>query len=345
MDTKRVLLTGAGGFIGSHVLAHLLTNTDWEVVATDSFRHKGKTDRITPVLADHTDEEPGSRRRRVQVVTHDLTAPVSEQLAARIGHVDYVLAVASESHVPRSIADPVGFVHNNVDVALNTLEYCRKYWAEKVILLSTDEVYGPVTGTALAMHREWSPVVPSSPYSASKACQEAIATSYWRTYGLPVAVVNCMNLVGEMQDAEKFVPLVVRAVLRGEEVAIHGKRGNIGTRIYQHPRNLADALLFLLQKVELSGWQPGDIRPERVNVVGQDRLDNLELAQKIAGILGRPLRWHLQPFATARPGHDEHYGLDGSYLAVLGWRPPVPFETSLKNTVLWTAEHPEWLLP
>jgi dTDP-glucose 4,6-dehydratase len=336
----RLLLTGAGGFIGSHVLAHVLANTDWDVTATDSFRHKGKTDRIELVLASHPEED---RRSRVTVVHHDLAAPVSEQMAARFGHVDYLIAMASGSHVPRSIADPTGFIRNNVDVALSTLEFARAYRPEKTILISSDEVYGPADkGTA---HLEWAPVIPSSPYSASKACQEAISIAYWRTYGLPVGIVNCANLVGEMQDQEKFLPTVLRKLVNGEMIGVHGEPGNIGTRFYQHPRNLADALVFLLQHVPLPGWSRGETRPERFNVVGLEEMSNLELAQEAARIAGLPLRYRLEPFPADRPGHDQRYGLDGSKLAALGWRQPVPFRTSLEHTVRWTLAHPEWLLP
>ena len=136
--TKRVLITGAGGFIGSHVLEHVLTTTTWQVVCTDSFRHKGKTDRIAQVI-----EGQARWRPRLQVITHDLSAPFTDQMIYRMGRVDYVLALASESHVDRSIDDPVPFIRNNVNVALSTLEFCRTIKPEHVILISTDEVYGP----------------------------------------------------------------------------------------------------------------------------------------------------------------------------------------------------------
>ena len=141
---KRAILTGAGGFVGHHLLEHLLVNTDWEIIATDSFRHQGKTDRIAEVLAAHPDQA-----HRVEVITHDLTAPFSAQMTRRIGHVDYLAAVASESHVDRSIADPVPFVRNNTDVMLNTLELARVIKPGVVLHVSTDEVYGPSPSESL----------------------------------------------------------------------------------------------------------------------------------------------------------------------------------------------------
>lgn len=350
----RVLLTGAGGFVGHHCLEHILTTTDWNVVATDSFRHRGKTDRIAQVLRDrpaHIKPWP----ERVSVITHDLAAPFSDQMVHHLGKIDYVIAMASESHVDRSIEDPAPFVRNNVNVALSTLELCRVIKPEAVIWISTDEVYGPLVPvkrrppnsrwleTGMPPHIEWSPVLPSNPYAASKAAQEALAIAYWRTYGVPAQIVNCMNLIGERQDPEKFVPKLIKAVSTGQEVGIHGTAGNIGSRHYLHARNLADALVYILQNLPPAVF-PAASRPGRYNVAGPDRQTNLELAELVASVVGEPLRYRLVDFHSARPGHDPHYGLDPAKLTGLGWRPPVPFAESLARTVKWTLANPEWLL-
>jgi dTDP-glucose 4,6-dehydratase len=337
---KHVLLTGAGGFIGSHVLRHLLTSTDWHVTCTDSFRHMGKTDRIAQAIQDLPDGVHLSGR--LSVITHDLTAPISPQMAHRIGAVDYVIAMASQSHVDRSIEDPRPFIENNVGVILSTLEWARAAEPAHVIVISTDEVYGPV-GPGYA-HPEWAPILPSNPYAASKAAQEAIAVSYWRTYGLPLTVVNCMNLIGEMQDREKFIPKVIAAVRDGGVVPVHGQPGNIGSRHYLHARNLADALVFLLGRGAPPRFGAAP-RPDRWNIAGPDRVSNLELAQLVADAAGRPLRYDLVDFHSTRPGHDPHYGLDPGRLEAAGWKPPVPFAESLERAVAWTLAHPEWLLP
>lgn len=353
----RVLLTGAGGFAGAHALEHFLVNTDWEVVCTDSFRHKGKVDRISEVLNKNnlwvTDEGP-YWYKRTRVVTHDLTAPFSNQAIDRMGEIDYIVAFASESHVDRSITDPVPFVRNNVDVALNTLELARTIKPKSVIWVSTDEVYGPVEAMDLLGHREWDTIMPSNPYSASKASQEAIAFSYWRTYGVPIQIVNCMNMIGERQDPEKFVPLVLSKVLKGETVKIHAKdKDHVGTRHYLHARNLADGILFLLKnqyprafgETHAFAWQGAVDKPDRYNIACPDRIDNLTMAQYIAAFAGMSnFKYEFEDFHSQRPGHDPHYGLDPAKMESLGWTPPIGLWESLKKTVEWTMANPSWLI-
>jgi len=329
------MLTGASGFAGSHVLRHLLAETSWQIVCPVTFRHRGNSGRIASAL-----EGNDAWHERTKVIMHDLTAPLPS-LADRAGRCDYVIAMASESHVDRSITGPVPFIRNNTDVILSTLEYARLAEPESVIVFSTDEVYGPM-GDGDAPHAEWSPILPSNPYSASKACQEAIAIAYWRTYGVPVVIVNSMNLLGEMQDPEKFLPMLISKISKGESVPVHGTPGNIGSRYFIHARNVADALLCILRELPPAGF-PAASRPDRWNVVGERRLSNLELAQMTAAVMGRPLRYELTDFHSARPGHDPHYGLDGSKLAAAGWKPPVGFAESLERTVRWALSHPEWL--
>jgi dTDP-D-glucose 4,6-dehydratase len=688
----RVLLTGAAGFVGHHCLEHLLVNTDWDITATASFRHRGTADRISQVLDGHPDW-----KRRVTVLVHELTAPFSPQAVERITGkqgLDYIIAMASESHVDRSITDPVPFVRNNVDVVLTTLELARQLNPSKVIVVSTDEVYGPCEpGHG---HPEWSPIIPSNPYcvsmgtdivtrrglvpieefsvsqhrtlsrdgtnsgipdglarrtwqfphegemlriqtregreeitcttehkffaranshasggtkmverraadlsvgdrvciarklpfpqdvlepepeyarllgywiadgsysnkryryvrladqdrgmidfyreqaqtvcgvapksstgafgnvykhgskncwylqfasvllrdridlsdrlnvidqalnfgpqalgqfvagwidgdgsityegelakrvtiscydarlrkqlkfllrrlgviavddtdwnrlsitdsrslqllheaapsrkwrcdaqfrtpqrkpgraanwmwariehidrvpsdgkvydleigkyhnylasyflvhnSASKAAQEAIAISYWRTYGVPVILTNTMNIIGERQDPEKFLPMLIRRISRGETVTIHGTPDHIGTRHYLHARNAASAWLFLLRDYTATpSMYPAADRPDRWNVAGPEPVSNLDLALQVATIIGKPLDYELTDFHSARPGHDPHYGLDPSRLHTAGWKQPVDFEESLIRTVEWALDHPDWL--
>lgn len=335
---ETLLLTGGGGFIGAHTFAHVMHNTDWDIVIIDSFRHKGKTDRITEMLESHPDW-----RKRLRVITHDLTAPFSEQTIERIGKIDYIINMASESHVDRSITDPRDFIENNVHLTLTMLEYIRKNPVKKFIQISTDEVYGPAP--AGHNHKEGEPHKPSNPYSASKSAQEDICYAYWRTYNLPICITNTMNIIGEMQDPEKYLPMLIKNININKEVTIHANAdgSKIGSRYYLHARNQSDALLFLLKNVDFPKYST-EIEMARYNVVGEYEIDNLQLAEKVAKILGKKeLRYVLVDFHSSRPGHDLRYALDGSKLAALGWKAPLSFDDSLKKTVEWTISHPEWL--
>jgi dTDP-glucose 4,6-dehydratase len=338
----RILVTGAAGFVGHHVVEHLLRLTEHEVVALVSFRHSG-----CPLRLAHLQEHG-----RLSICYHDLRAPISERLAVTVGDVDAIWHLAAESHVDRSIEDPVPFFANNAYATLHMLEWARRIQGLRQFLqFSTDEVYGAaLTGQA---HKEWSPIIPSNPYSASKAAQEAAAIYGWRTYGLPVVILNTMNMVGERQDPEKFIPKLIRCLVAGREVPIHGRAAGdiwhqerpvervIGSRMYLHCRNLASALVFLVDRPPAR--YPEAVMPDRWNVAGEREIDNLELAELVAEMVGRPLRYRLVDFQHARPGHDRRYALDSTKIREAGWVQPINLESSLRKTVQWTLAHPEWL--
>jgi dTDP-glucose 4,6-dehydratase len=339
-ETKRILLTGIGGSISAHFLAHIFHNTNWDIVGIDSFRHKGWTDRVKLMLDSHPDW-----KERLTVITHDLAAPISPIMREKIGHIDYVINMASLSDVEASIKDPVPFIQNNVSLVINMLEYAREAKPEVFIQISTDEVYGASASKFGDLRKEWDPIIPSNPYAASKACQEAIAISYWRTYGVPVIITNTMNNISELQQASKFPVMIQKAIMRDEEVIIHGREGQIGSRSYIHSRNFADAVLFILKNTLPHMHVPNSAdRPDRYNIAGDKQLDNLELAQVIAKLMGKELKYKLVDSHSARPGHDPHYGLDMTKLRTLGWKSPLSFEESLKNVIDWQTEHPEWIL-
>lgn len=337
---KRVLLTGVGGSIAVHFLAHFMHNTDWEVIGIDSFRHKGWTDRLAVMFEAHPDW-----KERTTIYTHDLIAPFSPLLKEKIGHIDYLISMASLSDVEASIQNPVPFVKNNIDLTLNLLEYAREIKPEVFIQISTDEVYGAVSSKHDDLRSEWDPIVPSNPYAASKAAQEAIAISYWRTYGVPVIVTNTMNNFGEMQQSSKYPAMIQKKIAAGEKITIHGKEGHIGSRSYIHSRNFADAILFILKNCPPHMHVPNTAdKPDRYNIAGDMQLDNLELAQKIASLMGvEKLDYELVDTHTQRPGHDPHYGLDNTKLNNLGWTPPLSFEESMKNTIEWQSNNPDWM--
>lgn len=328
---KKLLLTGVAGFAGAHCLEHLLENTDWDIYGVDSLKHSGNIARVEQVLAKKPDWN-----ERFNFLLIDLAKEPNKMMELPL--VDYIINMASESHVDRSISTPVPFVKNNVDLTLNVLEYARLASPDVFIQISTDEVYGPMTEEPYV---EWERFLPSNPYSASKAAQEMIAISYWRTYGVPLVITNCMNMIGEMQDVEKFVPLLIKKMLANEEVSIHGSPEDMGSRYYLHARNHADALLFILENVPPVDYDQDHHYPEKFHIIGDTRVGNLEMAEKVARLIGQPLHYKFD--ASVRPGHDLHYGLDGSKLHALGWRMPLSFEQSLKRTVDNYMEHPQWL--
>ena len=336
---KRLALTGTGGSIAVHFLAHIFHNTNWDIVGIDSFRHKGWTDRVVAMLKEHQEW-----KERLTIITHDLTAPISPIMRDRIGHIDYIINMASLSDVEASIQNPVPFIKNNVDLVINMLEYAREVKPEVFVQFSTDEVYGASSSKYGDLRKEWDSIIPSNPYAASKAAQEAIAISYWRTYGVPVIITNLMNNFGEYQQPSKYPVMIQKAVMNNEEITIHGREGQIGSRSYIHSRNTADAVLFILNNYPPHLHVPNSAdRPDRYNIAGDLQLDNLELAQLIAKLMGKELKYKLVDSHTARPGHDPHYGLDMTKLRTLGWKSPLSFEDSLKNTIEFQINHPEWI--
>jgi dTDP-glucose 4,6-dehydratase len=337
---KRVLLTGIGGSIAIHFLAHIMHHTDWDIVGIDSFRHKGWCDRVKEVMKLHPEWN-----ERLTVVTHDLNAPLSSMTKEKMGKIDIIISMASLSDVEASIKDPVPFIQNNVNLTLNLLEYAREIKPETFLQISTDEVYGAVNSKHDDLRKEWDAIVPSNPYAASKACQEAIAIAYWRTYGVPVVITNTMNNFGEMQQSSKYPAMLQKWIAEGKKITIHGQPGKIGSRSYIHSRNFADAVLFILQNHPPHMHVPNSAdKPDRYNIAGDKQLDNLELAQTISSLMGvTELDYELVDTHTQRPGHDPHYGLDSSKLYSLGWNPPLSFEESMKNTIEWQQQNPIWM--
>lgn len=338
---KRVLLTGAGGAIGCHVLAYLLEKTNWQVIALDSFaaEHKGFYDRITEVCKGHP-----FWRRRLTIVQHDLRAPFTSRQVENMGKVDYILNLASRSDVQNSVDDPLPFVKNNTDMMLSILEYARQAKPEVFLHFSTDEVYGPADRDGTG-HAEWDPILPSNPYSASKAAQEALAIAWWRTYGVPLIITNTMNNFGEMQAPSKFPAMIQKKIEAGEEIEVHvSASGESGTRYYLHSRNTADAVLFILMNVKPHLHRHGEIdRPVRLNIVGDKQVSNEELVLIISRLMDKKAIYRRVNFHDQNPGHDLHYGLDGTEMQRLGWLSPESFEESMRRTIRWQKRHKEWM--
>lgn len=333
MASKRILVTGAGGSIGSVVIGHLLQTTDWEIVALDSFHHKGYKDRLTQVLAERTDWST-----RVIQFEHDLTCPINRDLISQIGRIDYILHLAALSDVFLSVENPVWVVQNNVNSTLMMLEYALEARPEQFIYFSTDEVYGPVEkGKA---HKEWDTHRPSNAYAASKAAAEDICYAYWRSYGVPLIVTNTMNNFGFRQSASKFPVIVQKKLAKGETITIHGNDKEIGSRFYIDSRDVGAALIEIISRgARLHAIGEID-EPHRYHIVGEKAYTNLELAQTIATIMGKELIYEMQDFHADNPGHDIHYGLENNNLAK--WHPH-NVEERLRGVIEFQERNPEWL--
>jgi dTDP-glucose 4,6-dehydratase len=340
---KRLLLTGGAGSIGIHVISHVMTNTDWEIVLLSSFHHKGYRDRLLKLYADHPEWKP-----RITEYEHNLTCPVSPELKKKIGHdIDYIWHLAAMSDVGFSIENPVWTIQNNINSTLVMLELARELQPKQFLYFSTDEVYGPVmrdeNGT-LGAHAEWSTHRPSNAYAASKAASEDICYSYWRSYGVPLIVTNTMNNFGEMQSSSKYPVIVQKKLEAGEKVIIHGDpNGEPGSRFYIHSRNVADALLHIAkQGVKLHRAGEMD-EPLRYHIVGERPLTNLELAKLIADLMGKELDFEYLDFHSYNPAHDIHYGLEDNTLRASGWKQPRSLEESLADVIRWQQDNPEWI--
>lgn len=328
MDKMRCVVSGGCGMIGHHLIEHIIRTTIWEVICIDKLSYAAKG-------WSRLKDSGVYYNPRLTCIAWDLITPLSEGLRKELGDVDIIIHMAAETHVDNSIKDPVTCIHNNVMSTVNMLEFARILpGLKKFQYFSTDEVYGSCeSGPGF---KEWDCHHPTNPYSASKSASEQICLGYENTYKIPLLITNLMNVFGERQHVEKFIPLVIKKVLNDEMIDIHtypdGKTP--GSRFYIHARNVASAVIFIHEHGKVG---------EKYNITGEREVDNLELALKIAGIMGKELKYRLVNFHADRPGHDTRYSLDGSKLFAMGWKLPVDFDHSLEKTVKWTLQHPEWL--
>jgi len=314
-EFKRILITGAAGFVGRHVVEYLLTETDWDLVCLDGLNYAGNFNRLTNLYR-RIPMPPD----RMKLVFHNLRAPINSLVQKSIGEVDAVIHLAANSSVEYTLKHPRVSVLDNVLATVNVLEYARET-DTLVEYFSTDEVYGPVEKPGDGFSED-APHNPSNPYSAGKAAGEDYCRAYHVSYGLPVIISNSMNIFGYAQHPEKFIPMVIKQVYSGGTVPIYASpdKKTAGSRYWIFGYDVADALLYILGQGK---------EGEKYHIVGE-WWDNLSLAQKIAQIMKKPLRYQMFDFHSSRPGHDMHYGLKDNKLHKLGWNPRTGVTEGLK---------------
>jgi dTDP-glucose 4,6-dehydratase len=341
--SKTVLITGGAGFIAHHVIDKILRSTDWNIVCLDRLDISGNLNRLHDMLQDH---DPKEISRRMKIIFHDLKAEINSQIVHDIGHIDTVLHLAAGSHVDRSITYPMEFVQDNVVGTVNILDYARKNFPnlEKFVYFSTDEIFG-IAPDGVA-YKEYDRYNSTNPYSASKAAGEEFCVAYENTYKMPIVITHTMNVFGERQHPEKFIPATIQKVRDGETVIIHADptRTVAGSRMYIHAKDVAEGLMFILG---LDGYKHtgdyGHAHCPKFNLVGTEEIDNLTLAQMIATAVGKELKYEMTDFHTSRPGHDMRYALDGGLLKSLGWEPTIKLSDRIAEVVQWTLANERWL--
>lgn len=333
----RILVTGGAGFIAHHLIDELLYKTDAEIVSLDRLDYSGNLNRLYDVLKNN------SNKSRLKIVYHDLKAEINPHISSHIGKIDVIFHLAAGSHVDRSIDFPMEFAMDNTIGTINLLQYARTQNLQRFIYFSTDEVFGPAPHGVF--YKENDRYNSTNPYSASKAAGEEFAVAYENTYGIPVYITHTMNVFGERQSPEKFIPMCIRRVHLGEKITIHAdpSKTKAGSRHYIHARDVADAMLFLLNHPTIKNQDYGGAKCQKFNIVGKEEWDNLKVASTIAEIQKKPLHYEMVDFHSSRPGHDLRYALDGSKMSSLGWGPKINIRERLEQMVSWSLEHKEWL--
>jgi dTDP-glucose 4,6-dehydratase len=326
-----ILITGGCGFIGHHMVEYLLQNDDCNIVILDRLDVSGNLNRLTELPI--WQKEKG----RVSFVWHDMKSELhnNEVLTSMIGKVDTILHIGASSHVDRSIEDPLSFVMDNVVGTCNMLNYARRQDnLSNFIYFSTDEIFGPAPEGI--NYKENDRYNSGNPYAATKAGGEELAVAFHNTYKMPVMITHCMNVFGERQHPEKFIPLCIKRSITGEKIYIHSNKNltKAGSRYYIHAKNVCDAVSFLLKN---------GTHGEKYNIVGEREVDNLTLAKMISKYVGKDLACELVDFHSSRPGHDLRYALDGSKMANLGWAPKDNLEQSIENLVVWSLDNKKWI--
>jgi dTDP-glucose 4,6-dehydratase len=313
---KRYLVTGGAGFIGSNFVHYILNKyRDARVVNLDKLTYAGNLDNLRGLKGD----------TRHVFIKGDI-ANERDVKKAFAGGVDIVVNFAAETHVDRSIGDPGDFIKTDVQGVYTLLEAAKAKGVEKFIQISTDEVYGSI---ARGSATEGSPLLPSNPYSASKAGGDRLAYSYWATYKVPVIVTRASNNYGPYQYPEKFISLFVTNAIEDQQLPLYGDGRNV--RDWLYVLDHCDAVDFIIRN---------GADGETYNIGGGNEKENREIAGRILALLGKPAS--LIRRVADRPGHDRRYSLSIGKLRKLGWKPKKSFETGIAETVRWYVDNGWW---
>ena len=329
----KILITGGAGFIGSH-LVRLMVNkyVDYMIYNLDSLTYAGNLENLRDI----------ENKKNYKFLKNDIRNFDEINNVFKEYRFDCVIHLAAESHVDRSIKDPLKFVETNVIGTVNLLNAFKNLWVEnftgkKFYHISTDEVYGSLDEEGF--FTELTPYDPRSPYSASKASSDHFVRAYGETYKMPYLISNCSNNYGEFQFPEKLIPLFINNVLKKSKLPVYGD-GNY-TRDWLYVKDHAIAIDLIFHKGKIG---------ETYNIGGFNEWKNIDLVNLLCDILDKKLKnknftsRNLISFIKDRPGHDKRYAIDATKInKELGWKPSVTFEEGLSITVDWYLKNKEWL--
>lgn len=314
-----VLVTGGAGFIGSNFIRYMLQQHEQvHIVNLDLLTYAGNSENLQEFTND-----PRYTFVKGNIGDSQLVDDLIQQ-----HNIDIIVNFAAESHVDRSIRDPRVFVETNVLGTQVLLEAARRHSVAKFVQISTDEVYGSLGDSGA--FTELSPLMPNSPYSASKASADLLVRAYYETYGLPAVITRCSNNYGPYQFPEKLIPLMIIRALRDEPLPVYGDGRNV--RDWLHVEDHCAAVDLVIRQGRIG---------EVYNIGGHNEQRNIDIVKRILQMLGKPES--LIRFVEDRLGHDYRYAIDPTKLTTeLGWKPKYTFDTGLSATVEWYVNHQEW---
>ena len=314
----KLFVTGGAGFIGSNFIRMVLRmGTAHSIVNFDKLTYAGNLANLASI----------AKEANYRFVKGDICD--AEAVESAMTGCDAVVHFAAESHVDRSIYEPAPVIQTNVTGTFILLQIAKKIAVQRFVHVSTDEVYGDIAPAAFS--DENFPLQPSSPYSASKASSDLLVRSYVRTYGFPAVVTRASNNYGPYQFPEKFLPLMITNLLEDKSLPIYGD--GLQQRDWLHVEDHCRGIFAVLERGKIG---------EVYNIGGADIVDNLTMAQRLLQIMGKPES--LLTSVKDRPGHDRRYALDCKKIEKdLGWKPQVPLDEGLRQTIDWYQKNSEWI--